>query len=401
MTRKVNLFEFIMAGLRSHTASIKDAVTNISTVEETVTKHTKDIADVNKRIDDLPTGGGKTIYFPTFAAMSSYADFADGDIAITTGFYSAKDGGGCTYIIYSTVETDYYAIRHTLSSGKIAQVFEPTRIIDVKKLGSIGDGADHPLSEKFTTLDEAKKIYPTATSLDDSINLVAMQFALTFYYDLFIPEKSEFRINYQLRISGRSIYGGSQLTSKITCVASSCAVLYINSGDNVTIKNVTLGFSAMRTSGASNAKGAVLYFGASTSGFVCEQVTLSNGYDAIYSDSVRDLKHFLLESVTLKNYYDAGIVLFNDNTHLSDLRINSLILDTYQTGTTYGVRVSSSDVYLHGFTVVDEAPTKVIAIAGNPTSNFTTNALPTTTEQTDIIKMINELKAEITALKTP
>lgn len=47
--------------------------------------------------------------------------------------------------------------------------------ISPKDFGAIGDGLYHPLSEKFATLADAKNIYPTAQSLDDSIDLVALE----------------------------------------------------------------------------------------------------------------------------------------------------------------------------------------------------------------------------------
>jgi len=41
--------------------------------------------------------------------------------------------------------------------------------------GGIGDGTYHKLSEKYKTLEDAKKKYPTAQSLDDSIDLCALE----------------------------------------------------------------------------------------------------------------------------------------------------------------------------------------------------------------------------------
>ena len=41
--------------------------------------------------------------------------------------------------------------------------------------GAIGDGVYHKLSEKYTTLAEAQVKYPTAQSLDDSIDLCALE----------------------------------------------------------------------------------------------------------------------------------------------------------------------------------------------------------------------------------
>ena len=53
--------------------------------------------------------------------------------------------------------------------------------INVKMFGAIGDDKLHPLSEFFTSLEEAKKVYPSATSLTDSIDSVAIQNAIDYY----------------------------------------------------------------------------------------------------------------------------------------------------------------------------------------------------------------------------
>ncbi|MEV0792573.1 right-handed parallel beta-helix repeat-containing protein [Kribbella sp. NPDC050459] len=50
--------------------------------------------------------------------------------------------------------------------------------IDTGWFGTIGDGANHPLSERFTTLTEARAIYPHATALTDEIDWCAIQAAI-------------------------------------------------------------------------------------------------------------------------------------------------------------------------------------------------------------------------------
>ena len=55
--------------------------------------------------------------------------------------------------------------------------------ISPKDFGAIGDGLYHPLSEKFATLADAKNIYPTAQSLDDSIDLCALESFFDYCYD--------------------------------------------------------------------------------------------------------------------------------------------------------------------------------------------------------------------------
>lgn len=50
-----------------------------------------------------------------------------------------------------------------------------SRVIHIKDFGAIGDGASHPLSERFTTLSEAQQVYPFATSLAEEIDVCAFQ----------------------------------------------------------------------------------------------------------------------------------------------------------------------------------------------------------------------------------
>jgi hypothetical protein len=51
------------------------------------------------------------------------------------------------------------------------------RKVNLKDFGAIGDGKHHKLSEFFPTLETAQMRYPTAQSLDDSIDLVAAETA--------------------------------------------------------------------------------------------------------------------------------------------------------------------------------------------------------------------------------
>ena len=55
------------------------------------------------------------------------------------------------------------------------------RGLNIKEFGAIGDDKIHPLSEFFTSLEEAKTVYPNATSLTDSIDSVAIQKAIDYY----------------------------------------------------------------------------------------------------------------------------------------------------------------------------------------------------------------------------
>lgn len=51
-------------------------------------------------------------------------------------------------------------------------------VINVKDFGAIGDGLDHPLSEKFSTLSAAQMVYPFVTSLTQSQDYAGIQAAI-------------------------------------------------------------------------------------------------------------------------------------------------------------------------------------------------------------------------------
>lgn len=51
-----------------------------------------------------------------------------------------------------------------------------------RQFGSFGDGASHPLSEKFASLGAAQGVYPTATDLTDEIDWCAWQMLADFLY---------------------------------------------------------------------------------------------------------------------------------------------------------------------------------------------------------------------------
>lgn len=53
--------------------------------------------------------------------------------------------------------------------------FDLTDARSIRRLGAVGDGASHPLSEAYPTLERAQQDYPSAQSLDDEFDLVAIE----------------------------------------------------------------------------------------------------------------------------------------------------------------------------------------------------------------------------------
>jgi len=71
-----------------------------------------------------------------------------------------------------------------LASPSVRSVAKPVAVtagrpsVNVADLGAIGDGAYHPLSERFVTLAEAQATFPSARSLSDSLDGAAIQTAI-------------------------------------------------------------------------------------------------------------------------------------------------------------------------------------------------------------------------------
>ncbi|HFV3760650.1 TPA: phage head-binding domain-containing protein, partial [Escherichia coli] len=63
-------------------------------------------------------------------------------------------------------------------TGAITQHENNALFLNVKQFGAIGDGKYHPLSERFSSISEAKSLYPFVDSLSQSIDWAAWQAAL-------------------------------------------------------------------------------------------------------------------------------------------------------------------------------------------------------------------------------
>ena len=74
---------------------------------------------------------------------------------------------------------------------------------DIRRFGAIGDGQSHPLSEKYSHLADAQRIYPQATSLDQEIDWAAAQKALDNNPIVYIPP-GEFLFNSALQAIGNT-----------------------------------------------------------------------------------------------------------------------------------------------------------------------------------------------------
>ena len=90
--------------------------------------------------------------------------------------------------------------------------------INVKDFGAIGDWASHPLSEKFNSLEEAKKVYPKAESLSDEIDRLAIQKAFDSEYANFFIPYGQYQIDKELIAPDKAnIKGGGKHRTALKC----------------------------------------------------------------------------------------------------------------------------------------------------------------------------------------
>lgn len=68
-------------------------------------------------------------------------------------------------------------------SGQVAKADTGLQLVTPEQFGAIGDGKIRLLSSAFKTIDEARKVYPSAKDLDITIDGAAFQKAVDFIYD--------------------------------------------------------------------------------------------------------------------------------------------------------------------------------------------------------------------------
>lgn len=76
---------------------------------------------------------------------------------------------------WGEILNDFLRVEHNTDGS---HAIKSILITDIKAFGAIGDGVSHPLSQKFSTLDDAKKVYPHATALSDETDWAAWQGAV-------------------------------------------------------------------------------------------------------------------------------------------------------------------------------------------------------------------------------
>lgn len=101
--------------------------------------------------------------------------------------------------------------------------------VSIKDFGAIGDGNNHPLSERYSTLAEAQAVYPFITSLTQTIDFAATQAALNAVFTrgggaVFIPAATSdagYKISTRIIVPDKvNIYGEGYMS----CLTSTSAL---------------------------------------------------------------------------------------------------------------------------------------------------------------------------------
>ncbi len=116
---------------------------------------------------------------------------------------------------------------------------------NVKKLGAIGDGRSHPLSERYSTLRRAKVDYPVAESLSDEIDWAVIQTAVERCDGVFLPPGTYVLGTNTVRLDGRKQLLGAGMTSVTLLYEGNDVAVWVNSGRGIStsswaVRNLTI-----------------------------------------------------------------------------------------------------------------------------------------------------------------
>lgn len=157
-----------------------------------------------------------------------------GDASLRAALASSGDGKGD--MLVATKQPVVGSVGRTVNNKLL-------EVLSVKDFGAIGDGVLHKLSERFTTLAEAKAVYPFVTSLDQSIDYAAVQqaviTAIASKRRLGVPEGNYFcsdpitiTVENHYSKSGLNMYGEGRAQSLLT---------FPNGSDGIRIRPATPG----------------------------------------------------------------------------------------------------------------------------------------------------------------
>lgn len=145
---------------------------------------------------------------------------------------------------------DYLVQTKQSLTGAIARAlhYKNADIVSVNDFGAIGDGALHPLSERFSTLTAAQMVYSFVTSLSDSIDWAALQAAcFSGAGTVLIPSDTKLNITSTVNLSNRNFcIKGDGATSVITGSVNTMFLSNSNSFDPSGAAVYTLEFDGIK-----------------------------------------------------------------------------------------------------------------------------------------------------------
>lgn len=166
----------------------------------------------------------------------STGNLATNTIARVKGQTTPGDGGGGTFLWNGSAWVRFYSEDYS-AVGKDS--------LDVMRFGAVADGASHPLSETYGTLEAAQADFPAATALTDEKDWAAIQSALNSLNTVNGNEKGgtvylpagHYVINKTLTIKGPSVtlQGAGQVRSYVEYTPSSGYALRLGMARDSTI----------------------------------------------------------------------------------------------------------------------------------------------------------------------
>ena len=162
--------------------------------------------EINNKLDDMTEDGTLQsillnytttykVYATTRDMIEDYSILVSGMRIKTLGYYNINDGGGAEYLITDSEPSKYHIV---LGDGSLYALLI-TSNVNVDQLGA--NGGNYDLSEYFDSLEDAQKVYPNATDLNEKIGGVAIQCAINYFHD------------YTIYLNSNTYYKNTQLTN--------------------------------------------------------------------------------------------------------------------------------------------------------------------------------------------
>ncbi len=142
-----------------------------------VVEAARDAAELANDATDLANDAAQEAY-DAAAQVNDKISYQDLNDAIAATQHNSMQGRDTAEAHPASAISD--ASGKTQQQINDAQTIKNTYVLDLRDFGYIGDDVLHPLSEQFASLASAQAVYPSATSLADSIDTVVVQKAIDY-----------------------------------------------------------------------------------------------------------------------------------------------------------------------------------------------------------------------------